>query len=361
MRHREPHEPSTAATAATAWKISRAAALAALLALGGAAPAPAQPPATDTPEALAHVAKARALAGDDLKTPLFLCRADSGLVVRQALETGSGQWQPPTRLFDNLYYIGDAFVGVLVVKTSAGLILFDSTTSADDARTQLIPDLIALGLDPKTIRYVIVTHGHWDHFGGAAWLQDTYGAHVGLSQADWDMIETTPAASPGINGHPPPRRDLVIRDGQTLTLGDTTIRFYLTPGHTPGTVSAILPAREDGETYPLSLLGSVAFPPSLAPTATTGGLLAYERSVRRFAEISRAAGARALFNTHVFADGGLERLKLARERVAGAPNPFLIGPEAIARYYGLLDECLLAAIARPHSAADGDKPTVPSH
>jgi metallo-beta-lactamase class B len=341
------------------------AALSALLWLVVAPPALAQAPgppaATDSPEVLAHVAKATVLAGDDLKTPLFLCRADSGLVVRHALDSGSGQWQPPTRLFDNLFYIGNAFVGVLVVKTSDGLILFDSLTSEDDARTRLVPGLVSLGLDPKTIRYVIVTHGHWDHFGGAAWLQDTYGAHVGLSQADWDMIETTPATVPGIGGHVPPKRDLIIQDGQSLTLGDTAIRFYLTPGHTPGTVSAILPARDGGETYPLSLLGSVAFPPSLEPTPTTGGLLAYDRSVRRFAEISRAAGARALFNTHVFADGGLERLKAARERTAGAPNPFLIGPDAIARYYGLLDECLLAAIARPHSAADSGKPTVPSH
>jgi metallo-beta-lactamase class B len=359
MRHlsRQPPAASAAPT-----KARRALVLGALLGLGlgMATQAPAQTGGTDSPEVLAHVAKAEALAGDDFKTPLFLCRADSGSVVRHAIETGSSQWLPPTRLFDNLFYIGNTFVGVLVVKTSDGLILFDSTTSAEDARIHLAPDLAALGLDPKTIRYVIVTHGHWDHFGGAAWLQATYGAHVGLSEADWDMIETTPATKPGIGGHALPRRDLVIQDGQTLSLGDTTIRLYLTPGHTPGAVSAILPAREGGKTYPLSLLGSVAFPPSLEPTPTTGGLLAYDRSVRRFGEISRAAGAEAIFNTHVFADGGLEKLKLAHERAAGGPNPFLIGPEATGRYYGLLDECLQAAIARPHSAGDGGKPTVPA-
>jgi metallo-beta-lactamase class B len=362
MRHLEPQDrPNPGRRSTSRW----IAALGALLTLGLATQAPGQPAAAsavgESPEVRAHVARAQALAGDDLKTPLFLCRPDSGLVVRQALESGSGQWQPPTRLFDNLFYIGDAFVGVLVVKTSAGLILFDSTTSADNARDHLVPALISLGLDPRTIRYVTVTHGHWDHFGGAAWLRDTYGARVGLSRADWDMIGSTPASAPGMGGHPPPARDLVIEDGQTLTLGDTTIRLYLTPGHTPGTVSAILPARENGKTYTLSLLGSVAFPPSLEPTPTTGGLLAYERSVRRFAEISRAAGAQALFNTHVFADGGLERMKLVRDRGPGGPNPFLLGSEAIGRYYGLVDECLLAAIARPHSAADDGKPTVPSH
>jgi metallo-beta-lactamase class B len=304
----------------------------------------------DPPQARRHVARAVQLAGQDLKTPLFLCRADSGLVVRHALETGSSQWIPPTRLFDNLFYVGNEFVGVLVVKTSKGLILFDSTTSAEEAEHHLVPGLVALGLDPSTIRYVIVTHGHWDHFGGAAWLQKTYGARVGLSGADWDMIEQQPADAPGTGGHATPTRDLVIRDGQTLSLGDTTIRLYVTPGHTPGAVSAILPAREAGRTYVLSLLGSVAFPPTLEPTPTTGGLLKYDQSIRRFAALSRDAGAVAIFNTHIFADGGAERLAAARARKAGDPNPFLIGSAATARYYGLFDECLKAAIARRPAA-----------
>jgi len=282
-------------------------------------------------------------------------------LVRDALDHGSGQWLPPTRMFDNLFYVGDGFVGVLVVKTSAGLILFDSTTSAENAEHHLAPGLVALGLDPKTIRYVIVTHGHWDHFGGAAWLQAAYGARVGLSRADWDMIELGPADAPGVSGHARPKRDLVIEDGQSLTLGDTTIRLYVTPGHTPGAVSAIIPAREGGHTYPISLLGSVAFPPNLEPTATTGGLLAYERSVSRFAQISRDAGAQGFFNTHAFADGSLDRLARARHRAPGEPNPFLTGPDATARYYGLFDQCLKAAIARPHTPDDMDKPTVPAH
>jgi metallo-beta-lactamase class B len=235
---------------------------------------------------------------------------------------------------------------VFVIKTSKGLILFDSLTSADEAEQHLVPGLKDLGLDPRTIRYVIVTHGHWDHFGGAAWLQKTYGARVGLSAADWEMIEHQPVDSPGMGGHAIPTRDLVIRDAQKLSLGDTTITLYVTPGHTPGAVSAIIPAREAGHTYPLSLLGSVALPPTLEPTPTTGGLLKYDQSIKRFGQVSKDAGAVAYFNTHIFADGGSARLAAARARKAGDPNPFLIGSKAVARYYGLFDECLQAAIAR---------------
>jgi len=74
--------------------------------------------------------------------------------------------------------------------------------------------------------------------------------------------------------------------------------------------------------------------------------------VRRFAAISRTAGAVGFLNTHVFADGTLARLAAARTRQGEARNPFLIGADATRRYYGLLDECLSAAIARPHGRRD---------
>ena len=166
-------------------------ALTALLGIGASAAA-----AAADSEIARHVGKAEALAGADLKAPLFLCRADSLAVVKDTLTTGQRDWLPPTRVFDNIFYIGNRFVGVFVIKTSAGLILFDSTTSREDVEQHLLPGLAELGLDPKTIRYVIVTHGHWDHFGGAAYLQQTYGAKVGLSAADWDLIDHTPADSP---------------------------------------------------------------------------------------------------------------------------------------------------------------------
>lgn len=312
-----------------------------------ASPALAQATA-DTPAALAEAAKAKAIAGSDLTAPLFLCEPRGGGVVRQALETGSKQWLPPAKLFDNLFYVGNAFVGVFVLKTSDGLILFDASASEADARDHLVPGLKALGLDPETIRYVIVTHGHYDHFGGAAWLQKTYGARIGLSVADWKLIENTPVDAPERAGAALPKRDLVIEDGQKLRLGDTEIALHLTPGHTPGSVSAIVPARIGAEVHTLSLLGSTAFPPSIEPTAKWGGLKAYDASVLRFAKISGDANAEGIVNTHIFADGTRQRL----DQAAGNPNaanPFLIGPDAVQRYYQILHHCLLAAQARPQS------------
>jgi metallo-beta-lactamase class B len=255
-----------------------------------------------------------------------------------------------------LYYVGNEFVGVVVLRTSAGLILFDSSSSADEAEHQLVPGLLKLGLNPKEIKYVVVTHGHWDHFGGAAYLQKTYGARIALGAADWDLIEKAPANSLEANDHPIPKRDIAVTDGEKLTLGDTTVTLYVTPGHTPATVSAIVPVRDAGTLRTLSLFGSVAFPPSLEPTERVGGLRKYDESVQRFAEISKKAGAVGILNTHVFADGGLARLAAARARKPGQPNPFLIGADATARYYSILHECLQAAEARPQVASDWTKP-----
>jgi metallo-beta-lactamase class B len=315
--------------------------------LGAALLAPTIAPAAEPPAAARQAAIATKIAGTDLTRPLFLCKPQGGGVVRAALENGSKLWVAPTRAFDNLFYVGNEFVGVWVLKTSAGLILFDSSQSEAEARDHLIPGLEALGLDPKTIRYVIVTHGHWDHFGGAAWLQQTYGARIALGKADWDLIEKAPAGALETNNRPLPRRDIEVFDGQTLTLGDTTITLYVTPGHTPATVSAIVPAKEGGKTYPLSLLGSTAFPPNIEPNERTGGLKLYDQSVLRFQKISAAARTQGILNTHIFADGTLDRLATARARKPGDANPFLTGPDYTKRYYEILHHCLLAAEARP--------------
>jgi metallo-beta-lactamase class B len=243
-------------------------------------------------------------------------------------------------------------VGVWVLRTDAGLILFDASTSADEAEHNLVPGLRKLGLDPADIKYVVVTHGHWDHFGGAAYLQAQYGAHIALSEGDWNLIEKQPAESIERSNHPIPHRDVTVTDGQKLTVGDTTVTLYVTPGHTPGTVSAILPVKEAGRTHLLSLYGSVAFPPTLEPTDHAGGLRLYDESVQRFAKISRAAGAEGILNTHVFADGTWERLVALKTRHPGAPNPFLPGADFTQRYYGVLHECLLAAELRPERTND---------
>src|SRR5207245_9185035 len=89
-----------------------------------------------------------------------------------------------------------------------------------------------LKLNPTQIKYVIQTNVHGDRFYGAPYLQKTYNARVIMSEADWNAMAKTndPAELK-------PKKDMVATDGMKLTLGDTTLTLYITPGHTPGTVS----------------------------------------------------------------------------------------------------------------------------
>ena len=276
--------------------------------------------AAESPQSLAEAQAAVKIAGSDAKTmPLFLCQPHAGFVIRNALQNGTKVRIEPTRIFDNLYSISSEFVGVLAFTTSDGIILFDSGQSEAEARDIVVPGLIKLGLDPKNVKYVIGTHGHVDHFGGAEFWQRTYGAKVALSKEDWTIF-TKPAA-----GSQLPKHDFEIVDGQKLTLGKDTLTFYVTPGHTLGAVSTILPAREGGKVYPISLLGMAALPPNLEPDAAASGLKAYDQSILRFAKISADAKAVGYYNTHVFAADVLPRLAAVRARKPGDPNPLCRG------------------------------------
>ncbi len=324
-----------------------------LLILGGltafAAPLLAE---EDGPAAAAHVKRATELAGKDHTYPLFLCYPNATVSSPERRNTRL----PPTRAFDNLYYVGTGFVGVWVLKTSEGLILFDAGQSIAEARDLIVPDLVKLGLDPRQIKYVLATHAHWDHFGGAKYFQDTFGARIGLGEPDWYLLEHEEADSPERENRPRPRRDLVITDGQKLTLGDTTVSLYLAPGHTHGTLAAIVPAREGNRVYPLSLLGGTLFPPTRAPKDRHAGLEAFSNSVERLASISSAAGAVGLINTHIYVDGSNDHLDAIAKRKAGEPNPFVVGTERVVRHYQIFDECLRAAMQRPEKDLAWSKP-----
>jgi len=341
------------------WSRKRLAAMAvslAALALSGSA-------AGSPGAASMHEARARAIAAGRFGDALDLCGADSTRRIAVRIVEGGRQWLPPTRVFDNLFYVGNAFVGVWIVRTSAGLVLFDSLQSEGEARDHLVPDMRRLGLDPATIRVVIVTHGHWDHYGGARYLHETFGAKIAMSAADWTMlegaapgaIERAPSVGPDRRDRPPPKREMVIADGRKLVLGDTTLRLYVTPGHSRGTISAIIPVRENGHAWRLTLLGGTAFPPAREGNAHFGGLTAFDRSVRRLIALSRAAHSAGTLNTHIFADGSDARLAALATRQPGAPNPFIVGPDQVRDYYRVFDQCLLAASERsPAHAAQWD-------
>jgi metallo-beta-lactamase class B len=164
---------------------------------------------------------------------------------------------PAFRAFDNLYYVGVGWVGAWLVTTADGLILID-TVDRPAHVDHLLDGVRRMGFDPRNISYVVVTHADADHYAGAAWIQREFGAQVAMSEADWLMVEAPPGEGEAASRPEAPRRDLILQDGEKLTLGTTTLRFWSTPGHTPGAMSVDFTVFDNGQPHRAFLYGGGA-------------------------------------------------------------------------------------------------------
>lgn len=210
----------------------------------------------------AHVARATALAGEDLTALTRLCAPPPPRMSEQEGERFiSGQIArtppAPAAAFDNLYFVGGAWSSAWALKTSEGIILIDALNNPAEAQALIETGLRKLGLDPAQIRYIVVSHGHGDHYGGAQYLAEKYKSRIVMSEADWKMVanglEFTSRHWPA-----PPARDIAVKPAESLTLGDTTIVFQATPGHTWGTLSPVFPVRSGGKTHRAMLWGGTS-------------------------------------------------------------------------------------------------------
>jgi metallo-beta-lactamase class B len=192
-----------------------------------------------------------------------------------------------------------------------------------------------LGLDPASVKYVIISHSHADHVGGAKLMQDRFGSHIVMGGPDWDSIERS------INGYPlgKPKRDIVADDGQKITLGDTSVTIVTTPGHTPGTLSMIFTVKDSGRPLTVAYSGGTAFNfPSTAPNFDI-----YIKSQNKMAATAAAANATILMSNHSEFDSAFTKIRVLASRKPGEPHPFEVGKEAVARYFTVTGECALAA------------------
>ena len=238
------------------------------------------------------------------------------------------QRMSPAKVFDNLYLLGMKTATAWALTTSEGIILFDAMFHHNVEET-VVDSMVQVGLDPADIRYVIISHAHNDHFGGAAHLQENYGARIVMSVEDWEHMRSWPQLG---SLAPFPRDDIAVRDGYTITLGDATVRIVATPGHTPGTISLIFPVRDGDETHYVGYWGASAV--SFLPPE---GVLQYMASADKFERID--ARVDVPLTNHPFIDGTLMKLDALGARRRGDPHPFVEGNAGFRAWMNAIHDC----------------------
>lgn len=167
----------------------------------------------------------------------------------------------PFRIFGNLYYVGDKKVCCHLIDTGAGLILFD--TGYGHETDFLLENIRTLGFDPKDIRYIIHSHGHFDHFCGSNAIRAISGATVCMSAVDTQLLREMPERAL-MHWSPVPEApicwpDRELADGEHIVLGNTDITCVLTPGHTFGTMTFFFHVTDGEKTYRAGYFGGVGF------------------------------------------------------------------------------------------------------
>jgi metallo-beta-lactamase class B len=144
----------------------------------------------------------------------------------------------------------------------------------------------------------------------------------------------------------PPRRDQVAVDGETVTLGDTRIKLFITAGHTPASLSMLIPVRDKGVGRTLLYLGGITNK-GLSPEMH----IAYDRWTKRLMPIVSDARVEGVIGNHPSYDDTAIKLDKLRTR-PDKPNPFFSGRENALRYLTVLNQCNLnnADIERAASA-----------
>ena len=279
-----------------------------------------------------HLAKARAEAFRENNwkfTDLITCYPTlDGLAAQHVLkDPGAG------KAADNFYFLGNGTVAAWAVNTSDGIILIVTMDNEEEVDKFVNGGLQTLGEDPARIKSIIISHGHGDHFGGARYLQDKYHAKLYLTAKDYDLAEKpTP---PEKHFGPPPHRDQIATDGEMVTLGDTSIKLYITPGHTPASLSMLIPVKDKGVTRKLLYLGGIT---SLHLTPENHAI--YDQWVDRLLKDGIGDKPEGVIGNHPSYDDvatKLDKIKIMPNK----PNPFFTGTENALRFLKVLKECNL--------------------
>jgi metallo-beta-lactamase class B len=243
----------------------------------------------------------------------------------------------PAKVADNLYFVGTKAHSAWAVVGSEGIVIIEALFDYA-AKDEILDGMNKLGLDRKKVKYVVLSHAHADHDGGAKLLQDEIpGVHLIYGQEDWDAIDKAATHAGG-----KPKRDKSGDDGMVLSVGDASVRIVTMPGHTAGTLSYLFEVRDHGKPLRVAYVGGTAIPFN----GTAEWYDTYVASSKKMAKAAADYGATALISNHSEFDDAYFKAHAAADRPSGVANPFDVGADGVARYFTVVQSCAMASKLR---------------
>jgi metallo-beta-lactamase class B len=242
------------------------------------------------------------------------------------LSDPKAQYIEPWKAFDNVYFVGVCWVSAWAIQTSDGVVLID--TLHEPHVDQLIANLREVGINLADIKYVLMTHGHFDHVGGATKLKPLLtNAKFVMTQTGWnEAIESARESEATPRRWSMIPRDVVVKNGDVISLGGNSFGVLETPGHTLGTASYTFDVKDGASTYRAITIGGLG----LNAIKDSKQVEGYIASVDRITQLIRQSNQPVTVHltTHPFSNGLMEARDRLAARKPGEPNP-LVDPEGL--------------------------------
>lgn len=156
--------------------------------------------------------------------------------------------QAPFKIMGNVYYVGSNNIASILVATAQGHILIDTGTQKMAA--VVFPNIVKLGFKPAEIKLMLISHAHYDHMETMETIRRLTGATVAALETEIPaLVSGHDLSSNETWGHEPIQVGRVLKSGDDITLGGSTIKVIWTPGHTPGAAAYFITTQENGRTY----------------------------------------------------------------------------------------------------------------